>query len=91
MLVLLTVPSVGIAVAASKSLSGTQRPAESEEVEERASCNAQRRIQVDRAMVQLASVRRVPVSAFGNPAELQLRPSVAGHRFSNGFLAPMRC
>lgn len=91
MLVLLTLPSVGITIAASQSLSGSQRPAGTEEVEERASCNAQRRIQVDRAIVQIASLGQVAASAPSKPTGLQVRPSIAGHRLFNGFLAPMRC
>lgn len=91
MLVLLTLPSAGLTVAASQSLSGSQRNGGTEEVEERAPCSVQRRIQVDCALDGTATFGKSPACASPKPIVSQLQAEVAGHRLSNGLLAPMRC
>ncbi len=91
MLVLLALPSVGLTVVASQTFSGGQRTAGTEEIEERAHCNAQRRIQVNRAGGEIPSFRQVARRLSVRPVEPQWLPVASGHRFSNGFLAPMRC
>lgn len=91
MLVLLTLPLAGLTAAASQSFSGSQRSGGAEEVEERAPCSVQRRIQVDCALDCISSLGKSPTCAPLNPIVSQLPPDVAGHRLSNGLLAPMRC
>lgn len=91
MLVLLTLPSAGLTVVASQSLSGSQRSGGSEEVEERAPCGVQRRIQVDCTLDRAATLVKSPTRVPSNYMVSQLKPEVAGHRLSNGVLAPMRC
>lgn len=91
MLALLTLPSVGLTFVASQTLGGGQRTTGSEEVEERAPCNVQRRIQVDGISGASLGSQRVPIATSTCHVEPQLLPDVSGHRISNGFLAPMRC
>ena len=90
MLVLLALPSFGITTTASRLL-GSERPAEAEELVERAPCCSQRRVHVSRAVDRVAFIDCLSGAKIQlTLASIQASP-VVGHRLSNGLLAPLRC
>ncbi|TWT49275.1 hypothetical protein Pla22_44690 [Rubripirellula amarantea] len=97
MLLLLTLPSLGITAVASRSMFGSARPVETEEVQEVFPCStkklaqSQRRLKVRAPGKLSASLGGPAFRVSTQPRAVTLPCVFDGHRIANGSLAPMRC
>lgn len=91
MLMLFALPSLGITTAASRSLLGSERQAESEELEEHASCCCQRRVQLPRSLDSVSFLVLPAGANFQYTLAISRPLFIIGHRISSDLLAPLRC
>ncbi|WP_246419511.1 hypothetical protein [Aporhodopirellula rubra] len=91
MLVLFALPSLGITATVSRLSLDRETQSQSEELEERVPCSAERRERDDRFADSTPSPYRLFSPHWTIVRITDVPRAIVGHRLSSGNLAPIRC